>query len=75
MKTSNLLGILAIGGIGYYLLKNKKTALTPIAISEIPIVDTTEATKTSVVSNTGIVSNPKIENALAPLAITEPIYL
>ena len=80
MKTSNLLVILGIGGIGYYLLKKKKP-------QQIVNSDTTTIIKTSggfideattpIVNNkidTATVvntSSPKIEEALAPLKVVE----
>ena len=70
MKTSNLLIILGVGGIGYYLLKNKKpqqmvySDTTPV--STTPIVNNKIDTAT-VVNN----SNPKVEQGLAPLKVVE----
>jgi hypothetical protein len=83
MKTSNLLVILGIGGIGYYLLKKKKpqqivnSDTTPISATSAksasvivgattPIIDNKINTAT-VVNN----SNPKVEQALAPLKVVE----
>jgi hypothetical protein len=83
MKTSNLLVILGIGGIGYYLLKKKKpqqivnSDTTPISETSgssgsliigatTPIINNKIDT-TTVVNN----SNPKVEQALAPLKVVE----
>ena len=80
MKKSNLLVILGIGGIGYYLLKKKKpqqivnSDTTPVSEksgdvvggSTTPIVN--NKIDTATVVNT---SSPKIEEALAPLKVVE----
>lgn len=86
MKTSNLLGILALGGIGYYLLKNKKTQLitSPLTsknegqsiVNTTPVVTTPVVTTpivTTPIVTTSVVNNasPKIEEALAPLKVVE----
>jgi len=68
MKTSNLLGILAIGGVGYYYFKNKKNKPTVSNVVKDDLSTTTPPVTTpSIVNN----SNPKIEAGLAPLAVTE----
>jgi hypothetical protein len=69
MKTSNLLVILGIGGIGYYLLKKKKPQQiggSSIVEAKTPIINNNVDTATVV--NT---SSPKIEEALAPLKVVE----
>ena len=74
MKTSNLIGLLAIGGAGYYLLtRQKKQMLVSAPITSAPITSTpitsTPITSTPITSASAIVSNSKTETALAPLAI------
>lgn len=80
MKTSNLLVILGIGGIGYYLLKKKKpqqivnSDTTPIsATSENVIVGATTQIIDNKIDTATVVnnSNPKVEQALAPLKVVE----
>lgn len=78
MKISNLLGFLAIGGVGYYFFKNKKnksivsdivkdnsSVTTPLVTT--PPVTTPLVTTPSVINN----PSPKIEAGLAPLAVQE----
>jgi hypothetical protein len=84
MKTSNLLLILGVGGIGYYLLKNKKpqqivnSDTTPISETSGDVVggSTTPISTTSGSVNNKIdtativnTSSPKIEAGLAPLSV------
>ena len=71
MKTSNLFGILALGGIGYYFLKNKKS--NPIASSSAP--STTYTPPTNVQSQ--LVENPyvtatKVDNSFYNTPVSTP---
>jgi len=71
MKASNLFGILALGGIGYYFLKNKKS--TPIASATPP--STTYIAPTNVQSQ--LVENPyatatKVDNSFYNTPVGTP---
>jgi hypothetical protein len=71
MKTSNLFGILALGGIGYYFLKNKKS--TPMASATPP--STTYTPPTNVQSQ--LVENPyatatKVDNSFYNTPVGTP---
>jgi hypothetical protein len=62
MKTSNLLLLLGAGGIGYYLLKNKKSQ--QIAYSDTTLVSPTP--EGVIVGNTSPIVNKNVETAFAP---------
>jgi|694.fasta_scaffold00522_16 hypothetical protein len=63
MKKLNLLGILAIGGIGYYLLKNKKSK--PISSSSAPY--TKEITSENKLVEYPVNTYAKINTAPSPI--------
>ena len=63
MKTSNLIGLLAIGGIGYYLLKNKNKPVVPIMPIQERGIDVMDATDTPT-ENT-ITQNTTVEKPVA----------
>jgi hypothetical protein len=84
MKTSNLFGLLALGGIGYYLLKNNEDELIssvppPITyvpptnietkLVENPYVDSTSTSSTSTNSTSTSPMISNTETALAPLGL------
>ena len=74
MKTSNLFGILALGGIGYYLFKNKKNKVeTQLVSATAP--STTYIAPTNVQSQ--LVENPyatanKVDNSFYNIPVSTP---
>ena len=68
MKTSNLIGLLAIGGIGYYLLKNKNKPVAPIMpIQErgIDVMDATDTPTENTITQNTITQNTTVEKPVA----------